>query len=93
MGFNSETAKEAGKKSKRGSDTNLKELRGVYSDILEANTDNIQSWFEKVAEDNPAKALELMLKLSSFIIPKPRSVEVKDSNKNVFTPITISFKD
>lgn len=76
MAFDKESAKEAGKKSKRGADTQLKELREVYSEILEANTENIQKWFDKVAVDSPAKALELMLKMGSYVIPKPRTIEL-----------------
>ena len=63
MAFDTETGKEAGKKSKRGQDTQLKELRECYSEILENNKGNIQEWIDKVAETDPAKALELILKL------------------------------
>lgn len=76
MGFDKQTAKEAGKKSKRGADNQLKELREIYNNILEGNIDNIQEWFDRIAKDNPAKALELMLKMGSYIIPKPRAVEL-----------------
>lgn len=92
MAFDTETGKEAGKKSKRSADTQLKELRKIYSDILENNKDNIQSWFDKVAKDDTAKALELMLKLSSFIIPKPRSIEITtDEKNNNFQPVIINL--
>ena len=76
MAFDKETGKQAGKKSKRGTDTQLRELRSIYADLLQSNTDKIQVWFDKVAKDEPVKALDLMLKFSSFIIPKPRSIEV-----------------
>lgn len=79
MTFNTETAKEAGKISKRGSDSQLKELREVYSKILDENTDNIQTWLKEVAETDPAKALDLLLKIGSFVIPKPRTIELKQN--------------
>ena len=44
-----------------------------------------QELLDKVAEKNPQKALELLLKLSEFALPKLRAIEVnneslKDSN-------------
>ena len=76
MAFNSETGAIAGSKSKRGTDNNLREVREVYLNLLEANTDNIQRWLNEVAEDDPAKALELLLKISAFVIPKPKTVQI-----------------
>jgi len=91
MAFDNETGKKAGKLSKRGADTQLKELRDFYSNLLENNQDNIQNWFDAVAKKDPAKALELILKLSSFIIPKPRTIELKNSIEVDFNPIVINL--
>ncbi len=79
MAFNSETGRQAGKKSKRKSDAQLKEIREKFSDLIKENQVNIQRWLESVAEDDPAKALELILKMSSFVLPKPRSIELSGS--------------
>ena len=76
MAFNSETGAIAGSKSKRGTDNQLREIREVYFNLLEDNTDNIQKWLNEVAEQDPAKALELLLKISSFVIPKPKTVQI-----------------
>ena len=35
MGFNKETAKAAGAKSKRGTNEQVKELRGLFLDVLD----------------------------------------------------------
>jgi len=77
MGFDKETASLAGKKSKRGQDNNLKEIRETFRNILENNQPNIQNWLEEVAKNDPAKALDLLLKMSSFVVSKPRSVELE----------------
>ncbi len=79
MPFNKDTAKEAGRISKRGSDNQLKELREAYSNLLESNSQNIQTWLDRVAKDNPAKALELFIKMGAFVMPKLKSVEVIDN--------------
>jgi hypothetical protein len=77
MGFNSQTGSAAGKKSKRGEDIQLKAIRGKFHSVLEKNQPNIQKWLDEVAKDDPAKALELLLKLSSYVMPKPRTVELE----------------
>ena len=41
----------------------------------------MQELFDKVAEKNPQKALELMLKLSEFALPKLRAIEVNNESE------------
>ena len=36
---------------------------------------------DKVAEKNPQKALELLLKLSEFVLPKLRAIEVNNESE------------
>ena len=81
MGFNKETAKAAGAKSKRGTNEQVKELRGLFLDVLDNNKSNIQYWIDEVAEKDPAKALELLLKFSTFVIPKPKIQELKEDQE------------
>jgi len=45
--------------------------------LIENNLSNIEKWLNDVAADNPGKALDFLLKLSEFVIPKVRSVECK----------------
>ena len=47
-------------------------LREAFTELLEGNMGRVQELFDKVAEKNPQKALELLLKLSEFALPKPR---------------------
>lgn len=78
MGFTSATAKAAGKKSKRSTDSQIKEIRKLYSNTLLNNTHKTQQLFDEVAKEDPAKALEILLKLGSFVIPKPRTLSEKE---------------
>ena len=80
MAFTKETATEAGKKSKRGQDKQMKEARDVFKEVLSDNKENVQVWLDEVAKDNPGKALELLLKLGSFVIPKPKFVEIQNND-------------
>ena len=45
-------------------------LREAFTELLEDNMGKVQELFDKVAEKNPQKALELLLKLSEFALPK-----------------------
>ncbi len=54
-----------------------KEIRDAYQMLLENNTANLEKWLSKVAETNPAKAIELMSNLSEYILPKLSRAEVK----------------
>jgi hypothetical protein len=41
----------------------------------------LQELLDKVAEKNPQKALELLLKLSEFVLPKLRAIEVNNESE------------
>ena len=53
-------------------------LREAFTDLLEGNMGRLQELLDKVAEKTPQKALELMLKLSEFVLPKLRAIEVNN---------------
>jgi len=67
-------------------------LREAFAELLEGNMCRVQELFDKVAEKNPQKALELLLKLSEFAIPKLRAIEVNnESEENVHTSLNINI--
>ena len=89
MKFNKETASANGKKSKRGLSKSNQELRDIFRGVIEANEDNIGKWLHKVAEESPTKALELLLKISSFIVSKPKAISVNlESEKDDLSTLT-----
>jgi hypothetical protein len=66
------------------------ELREAYIELLQNNISRVQELFDKVAENNPQKALELLLKLSEFAIPKLRAIEVNnESEKPMYTSLDV----
>lgn len=75
MAFTKESASKAGKISKRGKDSRVSTIRNIYSDFLENNSNKIQELFDEVASDDPAKALDFILKLSAYIVPKPKPTD------------------
>ena len=54
-----------------------KDIRSAFESIVEGNLSNIENWLSDVAADNPAKALEFVLRISEFVVPKMRSVEYR----------------
>jgi Cdc6-like AAA superfamily ATPase len=45
-------------------------VREVFSQLVEANAEKAQALFDRVADKDPAKALELLARLSEFVVPK-----------------------
>ena len=89
MKFNKETAKLNGKKSKRGLSKTNQELRNIFQVVIEANEKNIGKWLEATAKESPTKALELLLKISSFIMSKPKAISVNlESDKDELSSIS-----
>jgi len=89
MKFNKETAKLNGKKSKRGLSKTNQELRNIFQGVIEANEKNIGKWLEATAKESPTKALELLLKISSFIMSKPKAISVNlESDKDELSSIS-----
>lgn len=89
MAFNSETAKVGGKTSKRGLSKTNQELRDIFQNVIEANEKNIGIWLNEAAEQSPIKALELLLKISSFIMSKPKAISVNlESDKDEFSSMS-----
>ena len=89
MAFNKETGSSAGKKSKRGSSKEVKEIREVFSELLNDNKDKLQGWIDEVGETDPAKAIDLLIKLTSFVLPKFRQVDYQMANDNIINVIDL----
>ena len=47
-----------------------RETREVIQELIDGNSGNLEGWLEKVAQDDPAKAIELCLKMMEYILPK-----------------------
>lgn len=54
-----------------------KEIRDAFKLFVEDNVGSFQEWIERVAENNPAKAIELTTNLAEYILPKLSRTEMK----------------
>lgn len=53
------------------------EIREAYKNFVSDNIPQFQEWLERVAQSNPAKALELIVNISEFFMPKMNRTELK----------------
>ena len=45
-------------------------IREAYQKLTEDNLDRMSIWISQVASEDPAKAMDIMIRLSEYIIPK-----------------------
>ena len=70
-----------------------KEIREAYQKLLEDNLDNMSIWLAQVAGDDPQKAIDLMLKLSEYLIPKLARQEITGHDgEDLFKNIQFKFQ-
>jgi hypothetical protein len=68
------------------------EIREAYQKLVEDNLTNMTEWLKQVADQNPERAMDLMLKLSEYMIPKLARQEVTGADgKDLFKNITFEF--
>jgi hypothetical protein len=65
-------------------------VREVFAQFVEVNAANVQALFDRVAKDDPAKALDLLARLSEFVIPKlARTETTLDGEMTLATRLVI----
>jgi hypothetical protein len=55
-------------------------IKQYYLELLNGNLANIQIWLTQTASTDPAKALDFLLKLSPFVIPKKQETDITIDN-------------
>lgn len=58
------------------------EFKDTIRKLLEDNAENVSKWLLEVSESNPAKALDLLVKLAEFAAPKLIRAEVAGDKDN-----------
>ena len=75
MGFKEGQEKKGGR-AKGTPNKTTAEIRDAYQKLVEDNLTNMTEWLVQVAAENPERAMDLMLKLSEYMIPKLARQEV-----------------
>ena len=64
-----------------------KDIKQHYANLISGNLDSIQGWLDRVAQEDPGKAIDLLIRLSPFVIPKNVSQEITfESPINIVIP-------
>jgi LytS/YehU family sensor histidine kinase len=91
MGFK-EGHKKVGGRTKGQTNKTTAEIRDAYQKLVEDNLTNMTEWLTQVADQNPERAMDLILKLSEYMIPKLARQEVTGADgKDLFKNITFEF--
>ena len=67
------------------------ETRETFNILLSNNIDKMQEWIDDVGSKNPAKALDILLKLSEYVVPKLNRVEVVEEKEKPDVNVPISM--
>src|SRR5215472_3429996 len=69
------------------------EVRAGIAAFAEANVGKLQSWLDAVAEKDPARALDLFVRLLEYHVPKLARTEVTQDAPEETETIKIVFAD
>jgi hypothetical protein len=69
-------------------------IKDAYAALISNNLDRIQSLLDRVAQDDPKGALDLLIRLSPFVIPRNINQEISfDSPIHIVIPKKPDEKD
>ena len=67
-------------------------IRKAYQQLTEDNLDNMTTWLAQIAADDPKQAMEMMIKLSEYVIPKLARTEVTGNDgADLFSNVRFDF--
>ena len=69
------------------------EFKEAVAELIDCNQSKLQIWLDKVAEDDPAKAFDLVIKMMEFVIPKLSRTEYKEPAQESITQVNIQLID
>ncbi len=67
-------------------------IKEAFGKLLEDNLDNMTQWVGVIAAEDPAKAMDLMLRMSERFVPKLRSTEITGADgEDLFKNVKFEF--
>lgn len=74
-------------REKGGSNKDTIAIKKAYLDLLNNNLRNIQVWLNRVAAEDPGRAIDLLLKMTPFVVPKKTEADITIDNPiNIIIP-------
>lgn len=74
---------------KDGLTKHRKDVKRAFQELLELNTPRLQEWLERIAEKNPAKALEVFIEISKRFVPTLTNTTIEGEVRHIIQPPTI----
>lgn len=69
-----------------------KHIREAYQKLTEDNLDNMSIWLAQIAAEDPARAMDTMIRLSEYILPKLARTEMTGQDgDDLFKNIRFEF--
>lgn len=82
----------AGKGRKRGVPNKVTaDVRAAITMLLETTAPKLQNWLDRVAKESPDRALEIVVKLAEYHIPKLNRSEVTGAGGGALTVKIVKF--
>ena len=69
------------------------DIRDAYRRLLEENLANLNSWLSEIAQNNPEKAIDLLLKMSEYVVPKLNRTEIESTSINDLMSMTMQQRE
>lgn len=67
-------------------------IRKAYQQLTEDNLDNMTQWLAQIAAEDPKQAMEMMIKLSEYVIPKLARQEITGNDgADLFSNVKFEF--
>lgn len=57
------------------------EMKSLITDLVSNNMSTAQEWIDRVAEKDPAKALDILIKMSDFVLPRLSRIDYKETDQ------------
>lgn len=77
---------------KGAKDKITEEIREQFTKLLENQLPDVERWIRQTAQDDPAKAVDLLIKISERFVPKLTQNQVTGADgEDLFKNITFNF--
>lgn len=61
------------------------EIRKAYELLIHSNVDEMSTWLNSIAAENPEKAFDILIRLSPFVLPRKQEISADEN----FQPIQL----
>lgn len=68
------------------------DIRSAYQNLVEMNLENMTGWIREIAANDPARAMDTMIKLSEYILPRLARQELTGpAGEDLFKNVKFDF--